>query len=110
MSWPEHIIWATYGFALGATGLILVILFSTILGPPRKGAPRIDQVRVFVLRFLIWVLVLPALMIERPLFVGGQQPHTSSALVFVSVLILTLVFGLYKVLPKFVTIKTMTES
>ena len=105
MSWAEIIVWATYGFALGAASLTALILFSTIFGPPAKGARPIEQLRVFATRVPFWLLVVLGLMVQRPLVLRYGLTGITAPTIAFCFLILTLVFGVYVLLPRFITIK-----
>jgi len=110
MSWQEFLIWATFGFSIAAAGLVNLILYSTILGPPAKGASRIQQVKIFALRFPFFLLAILGLMLQRPLILAYDQHKLGGAIIFMCFMILTAVFGLKVLLPHFVTIKTMTDN
>ncbi|HMA90219.1 MAG TPA: hypothetical protein VKP89_15910 [Burkholderiales bacterium] len=110
MSWAEFVLWLTYGFSFGAVILVNLILYSTILRPPVKGASPTEQIRTFVLRLPFAVVGIVSLMPLRPLRLAYDQHELAGAIIFLCFVVLTVVIGLKVLLPRFVTIKTMTDD
>lgn len=119
--WDIVLVWATFGFSLGAAFLVNLLLYSTTLSPLPIGAPKVQHVIITIMRLPFLFLAFLGIVVQWPLalfFFGTEKhgwptfhaPGGGVALITWGITAVLTVWLAYKVLSKFVIIKTTSRG